>query len=179
MNGKISRLKSLAVICALLLAVLWLIAECWTGVFGIMGFNRSSDAPIPLAAPFRRENISALGYSGYNDGFFGFDMYRNAGNNVELRVQSYPDCAIGGTRITGIYLYEGATGNILGIGIGTGMADACKLLEDNGYKITSFGGGKITAKRGKITLKLSLNEEDAVTAVSAEISPTNILGIQY
>ena len=145
--------------------------------FVLRQFNKASSTDLSLGDS--AENIDTEVYREYNDGFFGFSMYRKSDACCELKVSSFPDAFFGSARVTGIYITdENADMYILGIKVGSNAKDLYAAVKALGYKIEKGSEQIVVARKGKLTIKAEL-EDNTVTKISATLETSNILRIQY
>ena len=145
--------------------------------FVLRQFNKASSTDLSLGDS--AENIDTEVYREYNDGFFGFSMYRKSDACCELKVSSFPDAFFGSARVTGIYITdENADMYILGIKVGSNAKDLYAAVKALGYKIEKGSEQIVVARKGKLTIKAEI-EDNTVTKISATLASSNILRIQY
>ncbi len=162
----------------MLVAIMSVIYLRWTACFSVSSFNRASSLDIPLCAS--ADTLDSLVYEEYNDGFFGFSMYRREDFAAEVRVESFPDAVIGSPKITGIYLKENNTdSDILGIKIGDDDNVAYKQLETHGFKSINASNDRITAEKSKLNILIILDDRYKVAEISVTVENTNIFKVQY
>ena len=169
--------KLTAVILFLLALLFLAVYFRFTSFFDVKAFNKNSDTDVFLCA--EADKIPDT-YKEYNDGFFGFRMYRSESGSTELKTSSFPDAVIGKSKVTGIYLKENNTdGNILGIKIGDDDSVAYKQLEKYKFKNINASNDRITAEKNKIRIRISLGDNYEVKEISVTLDTTNIFKIQY